>query len=440
MTHPSRFLLPVLLAFATLAAPVQAQQIDGIVAVVDENVILQSELDRAVANVRAQYASDPNALPPDDVLRRQVLDRLVLLKLQVARANESGIRVSDAELDQATQAVMQQNRMTPEDFRRRIEAEGLSYEEFRRNLRDELLVQRLQQQLTRSRVSVSDAEVDNAIANGAGGSGEQVQIANILVALPDGATPEQAQTGLTKAQGIKDLIASGEMDFAAAAARYSDGPNALEGGTLGWRSYDEIPPLFANVVRELPPGGVTDPIRGPSGYTLLQVVDRREAQRQIATQYHARGILIRTSDVVSPEQAKQRIDAARARIAGGEDFAKVAREVSEDTSTRAEGGDMGWFEENAWGGAVAAQLTALEDGGLSQPFQSDVGWHLIERLGSRQQDVTEELRRNQVREAIARRKSEEEYDRFLRQLRSEAYVDVRLGGAAADTSASTATP
>ncbi|MFC4729645.1 peptidylprolyl isomerase [Coralloluteibacterium thermophilus] len=426
MTHFHR-LLPALLAVA-FALPVQAQQqpIDGIVAVVDEDVILRSELERAVANIRAQYGDQPGVLPPEDVLRRQVLDRLVMLKLQVARATDSGIRVSDAELEQATMAVMQQNRMTPDDFRSRLAAEGLSYEEFRRSLRDELTVQRLQQQLARSRVQVSDAEVNNAIENGAAASGEQVRIANILVAIPDGATPEQVQTAQTKADGIKQLLDSGEMDFAAAAARYSDGPNALEGGDLGWRSYDEVPPLFSNLLREMQPGDVSEPIRGPSGLTLLHVAERRQAERQVATQYNARGILIRTTEVVSPEQALQRIQAARARIEAGEDFGAVAREVSEDASTRAQGGDMGWFEANAWGGAVAAQLGTLADNEVSQPFQSDVGWHLIQRLGSREQDVTDELRRNQVREAIGRRKAEEEYERFLRQLRGEAYVESRL--------------
>ncbi len=418
---PAQVLAPA----PTLPAAQDAAPIDRIAAVVDEDVILQSEVDRAVANIQAQYAQSSQQLPPPDVLRKQVLERLVLIKLQIARAEEGGIRISDGELEQAVAAVAQQNRLTPDQLQQQLAADGLSYEEFRRNLRDELLVQRLRQSVTRSRVVVSDSEVEAALAAGVAAP-EQVHIAHIQVALPDGATPEQVQTAQTKIEGIKQLLDKGEMDFAAAAARYSDSPNALEGGDLGWRSYDEVPRLFANTLRNMQPAQVSDPIRGPSGFQLLKMVEERENQRQTATQFHARGILIRTSEVVSAEQARQKAEQVRARITGGEDFAKVAKEVSDDTSTRNQGGDMGWFQQDAWGSAIGEQIAALPDNAVSQPFQSEVGWHLIQRLGSREQDVTDELRRNQAREAIGRRKAEEEYERFLRQLRGEAYVDLRL--------------
>lgn len=399
--------------------------IDRIAAVVDEDIVLQSEVDRAVAIIQAQYAQSSQQLPPPEVLRKQVLERLVLLKLQIARANEGGIRISDGELEQAVATVAQQNQLTSDQLQQRLAADGQSYEAFRRDLRDELLVQRLRQSVTRSRVVISDSEVDAALAAGTA-TPEQVHIAHIQVALPDGATPEQVQIAQTKVDGVKKLIDSGEMDFAAAAARYSDSPNALEGGDLGWRSYDEVPGLFASMLRSMQPGQVSDPTRGPSGFQLLKMIEKRESQRQTATEFHARAILIRNNEVVSLEQAKQKIDQARVRITGGEDFAKVAKEASDDTSTRNQGGDMGWFQQNGWGSAIGEQIVALGDDEISQPFQSDVGWHLLQRLGSREQDVTDELRRNQAREAIGRRKAEEEYERFLRQMRGEAYVDLRL--------------
>jgi len=428
MTRILSALAALLLAFSHVAVQAQALNlapIDGIVAVVEEDVILRSELDRAVANVRAQFANRSDQLPPDDVLQKQVLERLIVMRLQLQRAEQAGIRISDIELEQAISRIAQQNNLSLEQLRTQIGRDGVSYDEFRQQLREELVAQRLRQSLVQSRVAVGETEVDIALASESMKRG-QVHVGLILVALPDGATAEQISTAQTKIEGIKSLLDRGEMDFNAAAIRYSDHQTALEGGDLGWRSYDEIPPLFANLVQGMSPGDVSQPVRGPSGYSLLKLIETREQQTQSLTEYNARGLMIKTTEVVSSEQAQARAQALYDRIAAGEDFATVAKESSEDNITRNQGGDMGWFPLQAWGTAVAENLEKLADGEVSRPFPSEAGWHVIQRIATRTQDVTEEAQRTAARDTIARRKADEEYERFLRQLRDEAYIDNRL--------------
>ncbi|HLS83489.1 MAG TPA: peptidylprolyl isomerase [Arenimonas sp.] len=431
MKHRISLALAALLALSAALSPALAQDtqpVDSIVAVVDEDVILRSELDMAVANIVAQYADQAGTLPPRDVLERQVLDRLVLMRLQAARARDSGIRVSDSEVTQAVQTVAARNRMTMDQLRERLQADGLGYDQFRATLREEMLIERLRQRYLQSRVQVSEAEVDQLLETREIG-GPEVHLGIILVALPDGASPEQVATAQQKAAGIKAVIDSGELDFRSAAIRYSDAPNALDGGDLGWRGYDAIPPAFAGLVRSLQPGEVSEPIRAPGGFQLIHVAEVREAGRQVVTEYNAQHLLVRVTATRPFEAARQKAQELHDRIAAGEDFATLAREHSDDTITRADGGDLGWFVINAWGSAVGNVVNNLADGQLSQPFSSEVGWHIIKRLGSREQDVTEANRRNQAREIISRRKAEEEYERFLRQLRSEAYVESRLAAA-----------
>src|SRR5690606_19146546 len=252
---------------------------------------------------------------------------------------------------------------------------------------------------------------------------------HILVAVPDGATPEQVQLAQDKVEGIRKVIGEG-MDFSAAAIRYSDAPNALEGGILEWRGFDEVPRLFAETLQVMQVGEVSQPLRGPGGFHLVKLVDKRDGGQQTATEYKGRAILVRVNELVGDEEARRRIDAARERILAGEDFADVARDVSEDTLTRDRGGDLGWFKAMVYGTAVGEQVLALGDGELSQPFRSEAGWHLLLREASREQDITEEVLRNNAREMIARRKSEEEWERFLRETRAEAYVDIRLSSSA----------
>jgi peptidyl-prolyl cis-trans isomerase SurA len=426
------FLIPCLvLALAAFGLPSKAQDmqpLDGIAAVVDEDVILESELARAVANILAQYGDRTEQLPPAEVLRRQVLERLILVRLQTARAQATGVRVSDEEIDAAIGGIAQQNNLTPDQLRQQLARDGLNFNDFRRSLGEELMIQRMRQRFAQTRVTVTEGEIDAALATQANGT--QYRLAHILVALPNGATPEQIATAQQKADGVKGLLDRGEMDFQAAAVRYSDSPNALEGGDLGWRSSDEIPTAFSGSISTMQRGQVLGPFRGPSGFQLLQLVDTRDASvaaAQTVTQYQARHILVRGDDAAG----KARIDTLRARVAGGADFATVAREDSEDRFTGDKGGDLGWFVQDQFGPEFGSQLAGLADGEVSAPFRTQAGWHIVQRQGTRQTNVGEENRRAQVRETIGQRKLEDEWNRYLRELRSEAYVDIRRSAAVA---------
>jgi peptidyl-prolyl cis-trans isomerase SurA len=434
MKHPSALLLLALAAVTAL--PVQAQllpqgqtavsgtqSLDRIVAVVDEDVILQSELDEAVRSVKQQYAGNPGQLPPDDVLARQVLDRLVLMKLQVAKAAEQGVRVSNADVDRAVAAVAQQNHLTPEQLQQAVEQSGQSFAAFRNQLGDQVVVQRLHESVVRDSVQITDSEINNLLNSPTYKAGE-VHLAHIQISIPAGASAADIQAAQAKAQQAIDAIRGG-MDFHAAAIRYSDAQDALEGGDLGWRKMDEIPPAFADTVAGMKPGQVSPALRGPTGFHILKLVGQRAPSRQVVTEYHARQILIRPSELVTNEQAQQKAQDLYNRIVNKhEDFAKLAKDNSKDPTTANAGGDMGWFQRDQWGSTIAQQLSELKEGEVSHPFQSEAGWHIIQLEGTRKSDVTEESERNQARQAIGNRKAEQAYEDFLRQLRADAYVDI----------------
>ncbi|AXA83469.1 molecular chaperone SurA [Lysobacter oculi] len=424
MMNPRALLLAAALAFTPVALQAQTQPVDRIAAVVNEDVILQSELDRAIANITAQYASNPGQLPPPEVLAKQVLERLVLTRLQVTRAQESGIRVTDQEIDQAVGNIAQQNNMTPDQLRAQVAKDGLSLADFRNTLRDEITIQRMKQSFAQSRIQVSEAEVNAAVAQQAGaGGGNQYHLAHLLVALPEGATAEQIATAQKKIDGIKGLIDRGEMDFAAAAVRYSDSPNALEGGDLGWRPESEIPPAFAQTVRTMQAGQIIGPIRGSSGFQLIRLVETRSGAAAPAqvTEYHVRHILVQGDDAAS----EAKLNTLRARALGGADFAELAKEESQDAQSKDKGGDIGWRTTDAFGPELGPQIAALKDGDITPPIKSQAGWHLIQVVGRRQGAAGSDQQRAAARETIGRRKLEDEYTRFLQEMRGDAYVDVR---------------
>jgi len=430
----TRTLLAAALASALLVGAAQAQSyagsqpVDRIAAVVNEDVILRSELDRAITNIRTQYAGKEAQLPPAEVLERQVMERLVLMRLQLARATDSGINASDEELERAVQGVAQQNSLTVDQLRQRIAQDGMPFTEFRNNLRDEIVTQKLRQSFAQSRINVSEGEVDAAMATASATASQQFRLAHILVSMPDGATPEQIAVAQKKVEGVQALIAKGEMTFAAAAVRYSDSPNALEGGDLGWRGLNEIPPAFAQTIQQMQNGQVIGPIRGPSGFQLLQLVETRSqttGSGEQVTQFSARQILVKVDDKTDDAVAKSKADTLAARIAGGADFIKLAGESSDDAATKRRGGDLGWFGAETYGTDFGMQVAALSDGQSSAPFKTDAGWVIVQRIGSRQVAAADESQRAQIRETIGRRKLEEEWNRFLREMRGEAFVDVR---------------
>jgi peptidyl-prolyl cis-trans isomerase SurA len=406
-------------------APAPGDPLDRIIAVVDEDVVLQSELDRQVNRVMAQYANSPQQLPPRDVLEHQVLERLILQKLQISRADSSGVKVSDAEIDQALSGLAAQNKMDLTQLRGAIQAQGMDYEQFRRGVRDELVVQHLRQRVVQSRVQVSDAEIDTVLKNGALHRG-QLRLGYILISVPDGATPDQIEGARKKAEDTRQQIESG-MDFSAAAIRFSDAPNALDGGDLGWRNADELPQAFSEAADKMQEGQVSPPIRGPNGFHIIKLLGKRaDAGTQMVTEYHGRHILIKVTELVSNEQAQKQAEAVRARIVGGEDFAKAAKESSKDDATARLGGDLGWFAVDAYGPKVADVLKSLKPGDISQPFETEAGWHVLQLMDTRDVDKTNDLQRDQAKNMVFQRKAEDEYQSFLRQIRSEAYIEERL--------------
>lgn len=413
-----------LAAAPALAQSLDTQPLDGIVAVVDEDVILRSELQRAVANIVGQYGGRTGQLPPRDVLERQVLDRLILVRLQAQRAATTGIRISEPEIDGAIADVAQQNGLSVDQLRQSLAQDGFSFSEFRETMRDELMIQRMRQRFVQTQVAVSDSEIEAVLASDTS-LGTEVRLGHILVAVPEGADADTVRVGREKAEGVRRLIDEG-MEFSAAAIRYSNAPNALDGGELGWRGVNEVPLVFVDLVNSLRPGETSPPVRGPAGFHILRLYERRNTSQRVVEQFKARHIMIGVDELTSSERARAKAEELRAQLLAGADFAELARAHSTDHNTAPLGGDMGWFPVDGYGSGVGTVIARLADGELSEPFQTDVGWHVMLREGTRQQDVTESYQRAQAREAIRARKAEEEWDRFVRRIRNEAYVENRI--------------
>lgn len=441
------FIAASLLAVATLVAlPGNAQaqllpqyqtaHLDGIVAVVNNEVVLESELSQAMATVKRQFSGDPSQLPPANVLKQQVLDRLVLQDLQVQRARRMGIRIAQGEVRRAVAGIAQKNNVSTRQMATALSQRGSSMAAFQQQIAEQIMVQKLRQQVLRQKVHVTESEIDNLLNSPAFNAGE-VHLAHIVIPVPQGAGAAEIAAARQQATKVARAVATG-MDFTTAAMRWSQAPDALEGGDLGWRSMSEMSPQFAELLAGMQPGDVTAPLRDPGAFQIFKVIDTRESAPTIVTQYHARHIAIRPDALTTETQAQRKIEQLRQRIVDGEaSFKDVAQAESEDDTTANTGGDMGWFQINDWGTAVATQLKLLDDGEVSPPFKAGGAWHIIKRLGSREKDRTTEARRERARLAIENRKAKDVYDNFLRQLRAEAYVDVRVGKPGDSTSSKT---
>ncbi|HJP97247.1 MAG TPA: peptidylprolyl isomerase [Rhodanobacteraceae bacterium] len=403
------------------------QPLDRIIAVVNDGVILQSQLDQTMATVAQQITASGGKLPPKDVLEKQVLQRLILTELLVQKAHDNGVRVPDAQIDAAVANIAQQNKMTVPQMQAAMQQQGVDYASFRNQLRDQLLVREVQQQVMQSSAQVSDAEIDNLIASPAFKKGE-VHLARILIGLPEGADAQQIAAAQSKADKIEGELKAGKS-FAALAVSNSSAPEALDGGDLGWRRVDELPPAVQQIVDPLQPGEYTQPLRDASGFTILKLEGKRTPDtKQIVTEYHARHLMIKPTAVLSEQAAKDKINKLYHDIVDGHaDFAKLARQDSDDPSTANVGGDMGWFMQNDWGTEVGKLVAGMQPGQVAQPFESpDGSWHIIQLLGTRQSDKTKDLEREQARQAIAARKGQQAYEQFLRDIESSAYISIRV--------------
>jgi peptidyl-prolyl cis-trans isomerase SurA len=428
--NQQRIAIPALIALTAMAPlPANAQSrattpIDSIVALVDEDVILRSELDVAVAGIVDRVRASGEAMPPMHLLERQVLERLIIRELQVQRALQTGIRVSDADVDQALTSLASQNKMTVQQLRQVIEADGEDFAEFRRNVGEEIMGERLRQRIVNSMDPITDTEIDILLAS-EDLSGGEFNVSHILIALPEGSTPQQIAATQAEADDIYQRLEDG-LDFASAAISYSDSQEALEGGLVGWRDLNSVPAFFADAVRDLKPGQITPPIRSPAGFHIIRVNDFREQRQVMVKEYHARHIMIEINELVTPRLAMDQIIEVKQKLDAGEDFAELAREYSDDTTSANLGGDMGWFPPEAYGDRIYQTLMALQPGQISEPFQTMGGWHIMEFLESRETDRTEEAIRAEARNKIRMQRADQEIESMLRQFRDEAFVEIRL--------------
>lgn len=406
---------------------IAADPIDRILIVVNDEIITAREVQTRVNVVRARLASQKVNLPPDDILRRQVMERMVIDRLQQQVARQHGITVSDERLDQAVRQVAEQNRKSLEELRRESEKSPGGYSAFREELRGQLLVQQLIEREVNNRVSVSQAEVDNFLAAQAErGSGVEYNISHILLALPESASPEVIARAKQNADRLLAELRKG-ADFGQLAVANSQGQNALEGGGLGWKQAGQLPDLFVNALQTLKPGTVSEVLRSPGGFHLLRLNDRRGGSKAVrVTQTHARHILIKTSELQSLREAKRRVGQLHERIVNGADFAETARAHSEDIGSAANGGDLGWMSPGQTVPDFETAMNALKPGELSLPVTSPFGVHLIQVLERREYDVSQEREAATARKQLHARKADERYEQWLRQLRDEAFVEYRL--------------
>ncbi|WP_291992183.1 peptidylprolyl isomerase [Candidatus Accumulibacter sp. ACC003] len=409
------------------AASRQPVAADRIVAVVNDEVITLYELRSRLDSALAQLQRQGTTLPPRAVLENQMLERLVTDKVQLQFAREIGLRVDDAQLDQALQRIAANNKLTLPQFRAALEKDGIAFASFREEIRSEMTIARLREREVDSRIFISEGEIDNYLAGaaGQGDAGEEYQVAHILLRAPESASPEQIQQLRAKTDQVVDRLRKGE-DFAQLAAAYSDAPDGLKGGDLGWRSLPRMPAMFAEVVVTLKVGEVSPVLRSSNGFHLVKLLGKRGGGALPAVQQtHARHILIKVNELVSESEARHTLEGLRERIKYGEKFAELARLFSQDGSA-SKGGDLGWIYPGDTVPEFERAMNLLAPGEVSQPVQSPFGFHLIEVLERRVQDVSNERQRSAARQTLRDRKRDEAYQDWLRQTRDRAYVELRL--------------
>lgn len=404
--------------------PPGTEKIDRIVAIAEETVILDSELQMSIQGVLDQIDKRGGEKPPMNLLRKQALERMIMNKLQVQRAQETGIRVSESEVDQALANVAAQNNITILQLREALERDGFEFVDFRDELRDELIINRMRERVADTMPEVTDTEIEIMLASERVG-GEQYDLSHILIAVPDGATPAQVAEAEDKIQEVYSKLDNG-LEFAAAAISYSDAQDALEGGRIGLRNINTMPAAFSDALANLESGEYTRPMRSPAGFHVMYLNDVQSQSQIIVEEAKVRHLMVETNQLMDSEEAYERIVDLRDRWQRGDaTFEELAREYSDDSMTANLGGDMGWVQPQQYGQSIQQIINSLDIGEACEPFQDESGWHIMLVENRRESDVTDLALRNQAREILKQQKSEREYDAFLRQLRSEAYVEIR---------------
>ena len=413
------------ISFANTAAT--SQPLDNIVAVVNDDVILQSELKDYLQSIVSQLRQQNANLPDMSALVKQSLERLIMRSLQLQRAKSTGLLVDDATLNRTIQGIAGKNGMNLEQFRRALITENMDYASFREDIRKEIIISRLRNRDVVNRITVSQQEIDDYLSReqDQGDENKLVQFSHILISLPDAASPEQIAEARTKADEVAQILKNGS-DFAQTAVAYSDGQNSMDGGLYSFRPISQVPPLFTKVIDDLQAGETSDIFRSPYGFHILRLDAVKGDEKHIVDQTKLRHILIRTSTLFTDEDARVRLRQLRSRIVGGDDFGVLARSHSEDTLSAKEGGDLGWVGPGDTVPEFEEAYQKLATGQVSEPIRTKYGWHIIEVQERRQHDDTKQFQRANAINDIKKQKTTEEVQSWLRKLRDEAYVEYKL--------------
>ncbi len=417
--------LSILLLFSTVSA--NAELLDRIVAVVEDDVILDRELTEEAYAIAQKFRANNVMVPPEFILRKQVLERLILDKLQRQMAERSGINVSDEMLRSSVADIAARNNLTLEQFRTELESQGMSFAKFQESIRSEIIVNQLRAREIGSRIKVTDREVAHYLeTQGRVGQDKiKYRLGHILISVPEAASASVIQKAREKAKRVVDDLRNGE-DFKQMAISISDSGNALGGGDLGWRTMGQIPTLFVDTVTKMGRDDVSDPIRSPSGFHIIKMLEMEGVDRHFVTKTKVRHILIKPNELIDDEEAKKRLLSLKNRIVEGDDFGTLAKSHSDDKGSAIKGGDLDWVGPGALVPPFEMAMNKLDINEISDPVQTQFGWHIIQVLDRESQDDSVEFKKNQVREEIRKRKIEEETELWLRRLRDEAFVDINL--------------
>ena len=434
-----RFLISAVLAWLATAAlvlgaggawaqkaPSPPVLVDRIVAVVNSEVITSDELAERMKTVTQQLRQQGTPLPAAHLLRKQVLERMIMDRLQLQLAKETGLRVDDLQLDRTVERLAEHNKMSLTQFRQALERDGIRFDKFREEIRDQILLSRLREREVDDRIVVTDNEIDYFLSQQAASPdvATEYNLSHIVLRLPEQASPEEVNRQHARAEEVLAQLRQG-ADFAKLAVAYSDAPDALQGGAMGWHSRDRLPDLYAKALDGLKPGEVSGIIRSPAGFHLIKLIGRRGGGAPaMVEQTHARHILVKTSEIVSAADAKRKLENLRERIIHGADFGELARLNSDDPSS-VKGGDLGWIYPGDTVPAFEREMNSLKVGEVSQPFETPFGWHIVQVLARRKAPVSGERKRQEARLILRERKADEAYQEWLRQLRDRAYVEYR---------------
>lgn len=419
----------------TATAVAEPELLDSVVAIVDNQIILQSTLEERMAMIAARARGSKMGLPDPETLREQVLEHLIVEQLQVQMARRYGVTIDDAQVNQVVGNMMRENGLTETQFTAQLAMEGMSVNTLKERIRRDLLIQNIQRGLVAQRITVSDLEIDNFLksAEAQFWLSPEYHLGHILVALPQSPSDEDVEAAKSKAMSLYDQAQKGAV-FAELAIAHSKGPNALKGGDLGFRKTSDLPSLFAEIAPKLAVGEVGVPARSAAGFHILKLYEKRGEQSQVIKQSHARHILIKPSAILTDEDAEKKLAGIRKQIIDGGDFAALAKEHSEDIGSMLQGGDLGWSSPGQFVPEFEQAMANTPIGEVSKPFRSQFGWHILQVQEQRDEDMTEAVIRNKARNILTNRRFEDELQIWLRELRDEAFVDIKGDKPAGDAS------